>query len=35
MVKILEDELKRAMVLVGCQSLKDIDTKSIIPDPNL
>lgn len=35
LVAILEDELKRALILVGCQSLKDIKASTIVPEPTL
>ena len=35
MVAILEDELRRCMVLVGCHSLREIQAESIVPEPSL
>ena len=35
MVEILEDELKRCMILVGSHNLKDITAESIVPEPTL
>ncbi len=35
LVNILEDELKRCMILVGCRKLTDIKAGSIVPEPHL
>ena len=35
MVKILEDELRRAMVLVGCHCIGEITAEHIVPEPLL
>lgn len=35
LVNILEDELRRAMTLVGCRALKDILPSSVVPQPTL
>ena len=35
MVNILEDELRRAMMLVGCQCVGEIAVEHIVPEPLL
>lgn len=35
LVRILEDELNRALILVGCKSLSDIKASSVVPEPTL
>lgn len=35
LVTILQDELHRALTLVGCRTLKDIKAESVVPEPRL
>lgn len=35
LVKILEDELRRTMILVGCKNIREISAKCIVPEPSL